>query len=78
LQEAHVDPLIRKKLMGHAPAGERSAGHDLGMTAVYTHAAGDYPRRKPVSVDHGRMNAFKAVATNCGPLYEVIRSVECG
>jgi integrase len=37
LQEANVDPLIRNLLMGHASAGERSAGHGLGMTAVYTH-----------------------------------------
>ena len=37
LQEANVDPLIRNLLMGHAAAGERSAGHGLGMTAVYTH-----------------------------------------
>jgi integrase len=37
LQEGRVDPLVRNVLMGHAIAGERSAGHGLGMTAVYTH-----------------------------------------
>lgn len=38
LQEARVDPLIRNILMGHAAASLRSAGHGLGMTAVYTHS----------------------------------------
>jgi integrase len=37
LQEGRVDPLIRNELMGHVAAGQRSAGHGLGMTAVYTH-----------------------------------------
>ncbi|QDU21805.1 tyrosine-type recombinase/integrase [Urbifossiella limnaea] len=37
LQEGRVDPLVRNILMGHAAAGVRSAGHGLGMTAVYTH-----------------------------------------
>jgi integrase len=37
LQEGRVDPLVRNVLMGHAMAGERSPGHGLGMTAVYTH-----------------------------------------
>jgi len=37
LQEGRVDPLIRNLLMGHAAADDRSAGHGLGMTAVYTH-----------------------------------------
>jgi integrase len=37
LQEGRVDPLIRNELMGHVPAGERSSGHGLAMTAVYTH-----------------------------------------
>ena len=37
LQEGRVDPLIRNELMGHVAAGERSAGHGLSMTAVYTH-----------------------------------------
>jgi integrase len=36
LQEGNIDPLIHNLLMGHAWAGERSAGHGLGMTAVYT------------------------------------------
>jgi hypothetical protein len=30
-------PLIRNLLMGHTAAGERTEGHGLGMTAVYTH-----------------------------------------
>jgi len=38
LQEKRVDPLIRNVLMGHASADSRSAGHGLGMTAVYTHS----------------------------------------
>jgi integrase len=37
LQEGRVDPLIRNELMGHVAAGERTAGHGLAMTAVYTH-----------------------------------------
>jgi hypothetical protein len=31
LQEGRVDPAIRNELMGHAAAGERRAGHGLGM-----------------------------------------------
>ena len=37
LQEGRVDPLVRNELMGHVAAGDRSAGHGLAMTAVYTH-----------------------------------------
>lgn len=37
LQEGRVDPLIRNELMGHVASGQRSAGHGLAMTAVYTH-----------------------------------------
>jgi integrase len=37
LQEGNVDPLIRNELMGHVAAGDRTAGHGLAMTAVYTH-----------------------------------------
>lgn len=37
LQEGRVDPLVRNLLMGHATTATRSAGHGLGMTAVYTH-----------------------------------------
>jgi integrase len=37
LQEGRVDPLIRNELMGHVAAGQRSAGHGLAMTAIYTH-----------------------------------------
>ena len=39
LQEGRVDPLVRNLLMGHGPAGQRPAGHGLGMTAVYTHTS---------------------------------------
>jgi integrase len=39
LQESRMDPLIRNLLMGHTPAGERTPGHGLGMTAVYTHTS---------------------------------------
>lgn len=38
LQEGRVDPLIRNLLMGHATASQRTPGHGLGMTAVYTHS----------------------------------------
>jgi integrase len=37
LQEGRVDPLIRNELMGHVAPGDRTAGHGLAMTAVYTH-----------------------------------------
>jgi integrase len=37
LQEGRVDPLVRNLLMGHATSEHRTAGHGLGMTAVYTH-----------------------------------------
>jgi integrase len=37
LQEGRVDPLVRNLLMGHTSPDQRSAGHGLGMTAVYTH-----------------------------------------
>lgn len=46
LQEANVDPLIRNLLMGHASAGERSAGHGPGMTAVYTHTRPETIRKQ--------------------------------
>jgi integrase len=46
LQEGRVDPLIRNQLMGHAAAGERSAGHGLGMTAVYTHSRPEICRQQ--------------------------------
>jgi integrase len=46
LQEANVDPLIRNLLMGHASSGERSAGHGLGMTAVYTHTRPETIRKQ--------------------------------
>jgi integrase len=37
LQEGRVDPLIRNELMGHVAPGNRTSGHGLAMTAVYTH-----------------------------------------
>jgi site-specific recombinase XerD len=46
LQEGRVDPLIRNELMGHVAAGERSAGHGLAMTAVYTHTRPETRRQQ--------------------------------
>jgi hypothetical protein len=55
LQEANVDPLIRNLLMGHASAGERSAGHGLGMTAVYTHTRPETIRKQLEGALTGRV-----------------------
>jgi integrase len=55
LQEANVDPLIRNLLMGHASAGERSAGHGLGMTAVYTHTRPETIRKQLEGALAGRV-----------------------
>jgi len=46
LQEGGVDPLIRNLLMGHAALAERTPGHGLGMTAVYTHCRPETCRRQ--------------------------------
>ncbi len=46
LQEGRVDPLIRNELMGHVAAGERTAGHGLAMTAVYTHTRDETRRQQ--------------------------------
>ena len=46
LQEGRVDPLIRNELMGHVAGGERTAGHGLGMTAIYTHTSPETKRRQ--------------------------------
>jgi site-specific recombinase XerD len=46
LQEGLVDPLIRNELMGHVAAGERTAGHGLAMTAVYTHTRPEVRRQQ--------------------------------
>jgi integrase len=46
LQEGRVDPLIRNELMGHAAAGDRTAGHGLAMTAVYTHTRPETRRQQ--------------------------------
>jgi integrase len=46
LQEGRVDPLIRNELMGHVAAGERTAGHGLAMTAVYTHTRPETRRQQ--------------------------------
>lgn len=46
LQEGRVDPLIRNELMGHVASGERSAGHGLAMTAVYTHTRPETRRQQ--------------------------------
>jgi len=54
LQEGRVDPLIRNELMGHAPAGERKAGHGLAMTAVYTHSRPETQRQQLEEAMAGR------------------------
>jgi site-specific recombinase XerD len=54
LQEGRVDPLIRNELMGHVAAGERRAGHDLAMTAVYTHTRPETRRRQLETALAGR------------------------
>jgi integrase len=54
LQEGRVDPLIRNALMGHVAAGERSAGHGLGMTAVYTHTRPETVREQLAAALAGR------------------------
>ena len=46
LQEGRVDPLIRNELMGHVAAGERTPGHGLAMTAVYTHTRPETRRQQ--------------------------------
>jgi hypothetical protein len=46
LQEGRVDPLIRNELMGHVAAGERTSGHGLAMTAVYTHTRPETRRQQ--------------------------------
>ena len=46
LQDANVDPLIRSELMGHSLSGLATAGHGLGMTAVYTHTRPETKRRQ--------------------------------
>lgn len=46
LQDGRVDPLIRNLLMGHAAAGSRTAGHGLGMTAVYSHSRPETVRQQ--------------------------------
>ena len=46
LLEGRVDPLIRNELMGHVAAGQRTAGHGLAMTAVYTHTRPEVRRRQ--------------------------------
>ena len=46
LQEGRVDPLIRNELMGHVAAGQRTAGHGLAMTAVYTHTRPETRRQQ--------------------------------
>jgi integrase len=46
LQEGRVDPLIRNELMGHVAVGQRTAGHGLAMTAVYTHTRPETQRQQ--------------------------------
>jgi integrase len=54
LQEGRVDPLIRNELMGHVGAGERTAGHGLAMTAVYTHTRPETRRQQLEAALTGR------------------------
>lgn len=54
LQEGRVDPLIRNELMGHVAAGERTAGHGLAMTAVYTHTRAETRRQQLEQALHDR------------------------
>ena len=54
LQEGRVDPLIRNELMGHVAAGDRSSGHGLAMTAVYTHTRPETRRGQLEQAFHGR------------------------
>jgi len=60
LQEGRVDPLVRNLLMGHAAAGERTEGHGLGMTAIYTHTRPETIREQLVSALCSR-EALKAI-----------------
>jgi integrase len=60
LQEGRVDPLVRNLLMGHAAAGERSAGHGLGMTAMYTHTRPETIREQLVAALAERPAALAA------------------
>ena len=46
LQDGDVDPLIRNRLMGHAPATSREPSAGLGMTAVYSHCRPETVRRQ--------------------------------
>ncbi|MCC7086804.1 MAG: site-specific integrase [Pirellulales bacterium] len=46
LQDANVDPLIRKELMGHSTAEFSSSAQGLGMTTVYTHTRPETKRRQ--------------------------------
>jgi hypothetical protein len=69
LQDGRVDPLIRNLLMGHAAAGARTAGHGLGMTAVYSHSRPTTIRRqleeaiadRPAVAIAGRWIAVRAI-----------------
>lgn len=54
LQEGRVDPLIRNELMGHVASGERTAGHGLAMTAVYTHTHPETRRQQLETALAGR------------------------
>lgn len=46
LQEGRVDPLIRNELLGRVASGDRSAGHGLAMTAVYTNTRPETKREQ--------------------------------
>jgi integrase len=62
LQDARVDPLIRNLLMGHAAVGARTAGHGLGMTAVYSHSRPETVRQQLEEALSGRPAVAVAVS----------------
>jgi integrase len=66
LQDGRVDPLIRNLLLGHAAAGARTAGHGLGMTAVYSHSPPETVRRQLAEAVAGRPAAAVAARRLAG------------
>lgn len=59
LQEGRVDPLIRNELMGHVASGQRSAGHGLAMTAVYTHTRPETKRGQLEAAFASRLSSLR-------------------
>jgi integrase len=67
LQDGRVDPLIRNLLMGHAAVAARTAGHGLGMTAVYSHSRPETVRQQLEEAMSGRPAVAVAISRNgCG------------